>query len=594
MDKKKLILHFIPGILVLIFMLFVISGLKKTPLESGNTYHEIDSSFAIEEISKGEVKTVQVPGNELVYVNTADGKKLPLEIEEFLARFQEIKNNNITVIVEHTKAQNPWIPVILLAAAILPVGIFIYKKYAKTKEKYPPQAKENYPPSGAEEQEYHECKEADQLKIKFSDLAGIEEAIDEMNDFVEYLKNPLKYQQLGAQIPRGVMFYGPPGTGKTLLAKAVAGEAGVPFFAVSGSEFSEKYIGVGAARIRRLFQDAKQKAPCIIFIDEIDCLGRKRGGMHNSEDDKTLNQLLCEMDGFYSTETIVVIGSTNRLDVLDEALLRPGRFSRHVQINPPDYKGRLRILEIHTKNKPLNPNVNLEIIARKTPMFSGADLYNVCNEAAILAAKNDKTTIEQANFISAIDRVIAGLAKKNNNLSDKEKNIVAYHEAGHALAVKYFNYEKVEKVSIRPTGSALGYVFQIPKQEKMLHSKEELLAKIKTILAGRAAEEIMFKDVTTGAQNDLQKAMEIASSLVSKFGMTDLGLVSLGEKNTSVREMEKINVLAEKIIKECYGEIKRILNENKNKLIVLAEKLKEVEILEFDEFEKLMGQNCCA
>lgn len=362
-------------------------------------------------------------------------------------------------------------------------------------------------------------------KITFADVAGVDEAKEELQEIIAFLKEPKKFQRLGGKIPKGVLLYGVPGSGKTLLAKAVAGEAGVPFFSASGSEFVEMFVGVGASRVRDLFNQGKKSAPCLLFIDELDAVGRHRfagiGGGHD-EREQTLNQLLVEMDGFDTKEGVILIAATNRPDVLDPALLRPGRFDRHIMVPNPDLRGREEILKVHTRNIKLGPEVDLKVIARRTPGFVGSDIANLVNEAALLAAREDKQAVEIKEFEEAIDRVIAGPQRKSRMISDREKKIIAYHEAGHALVAKLIpGTDPIHKVSIIPRGPALGYTLQLPLEDKYLSTKTEIIDKLTVFLGGRASEELTFNELTTGAENDLQQATEIAHKMICEYGMSD-------------------------------------------------------------------------
>src|SRR6185295_5709563 len=375
--------------------------------------------------------------------------------------------------------------------------------------------------------------------VTFADVAGVDEAKTELQEVVEFLKYPEKFNQLGARIPRGVLLVGPPGTGKTLLARAVAGEAGVPFFSISGSEFVEMFVGVGASRVRDLFDQAKKNSPCIVFVDEIDAVGRQRGaglGGGHDEREQTLNQLLVEMDGFDTNTHVIVIAATNRPDVLDPALLRPGRFDRHVTLDRPDIKGRRLILDVHARNKPLDSTVDLDVLARQTPGFTGADLANLINEAAILAARANKKVIGMDELEEAIARVIAGPERKSRRISDKEKEVIAYHETGHALVMKALPHtDPVHKVSIISRGMALGWTLSLPEEDKYLISKDELMDQIAGIMGGRVAEEIVFGDVTSGAENDIQKATNMARRMVTQWGMSEkLGNVQMGHREELV------------------------------------------------------------
>lgn len=449
-------------------------------------------------------------------------------------------------------------------------------------------------------------------KVTFNDVAGADEAKQELQEIVEFLKNPRKFQALGAKIPKGVLLYGPPGCGKTLLARAVAGEANVPFFHISGSEFVEMFVGVGAARVRDLFDQAKANAPCLIFIDEIDAVGRQRGtglGGGHDEREQTLNQILAEMDGFDPNIGVIVLAATNRPDVLDPALLRPGRFDRHIVIDHPDWKGRLEILKVHTKNKPLAEDVDLELIARRTPGFSGADLANLVNEAALLAARLGKNKITMSEMEEAIERVVAGPQRKSRVISEKEKKLVAYHEVGHALVAKMLpNANPVHKISILPRGMALGYTLQFPEQDKYIITKSELMDELAALLAGRAAEEIIFGETTTGAQNDLQRATDIARRMVCELGMSErIGPITLGrrhgnpflgrdifeDRNYSDEVARLIDEEVKNIIESNYKRAKEILQQNRDKLDKLVGILLQKETLEKEEIDALLsdGEN---
>jgi len=424
-----------------------------------------------------------------------------------------------------------------------------------------------------------------QGKITFEDVAGIEEAKEELEEIISFLKDPKKFTKLGGRIPKGVLLMGPPGTGKTLLARAIAGEAGVPFFSISGSDFVEMFVGVGASRVRDLFVQGKKSAPCIIFIDEIDAVGRHRGaglGGGHDEREQTLNQLLVEMDGFESNEGVILIAATNRPDVLDPALLRPGRFDRQVVVPRPDVKGREEILKVHTKKTPLAQGVDMALIARGTPGFSGADLANVVNEAALLAARKDKNSVDMQDFDDAKDKVLMGVERRSMVISEEEKKNTAYHEAGHTLVAKLIpGTDPVHKVSIIPRGRALGVTMQLPIEDKHSYSKESLLNRIAVLMGGRAAEEIVFNTMTTGAGNDIERATEIARKMVCEWGMSDkLGPVSFGKKDEQIflgREMATQKNYSEATAVEIDVEIRRIVDENyarvmhllKNKIDVL-------------------------
>ncbi len=449
----------------------------------------------------------------------------------------------------------------------------------------------------------------DQVKVNFGDVAGVDEAEEELGEVIEFLKKPEKFQRLGGKIPKGILLVGPPGTGKTLLARAVAGEAGVPFFSISGSEFVEMFVGVGAARVRDLFNQAQAKAPCIIFIDELDALGKVRGvnptGGHD-EREQTLNQLLVEMDGFDARKGLILMAATNRPEILDPALLRAGRFDRHVLVDKPDKKGRLEILKIHSRSLVLAKNVDLEKIAAKTPGFVGSDLANIANEAALLAARGGKKAVMDDDFDEAIERVVAGLEKKNRIMNQEEKERVAYHEVGHAIvATKLSGTDPVEKISIIPRGiAALGYTLQLPTEDRYLMTKTELNNKLATLLGGRAAEEIIFGEPSTGAGNDLIKATDIARSMVEEYGMSEkMGLVTFGRnRGTSFLGIgiegapdhsddtsREIDSEIKRMVDESYDTAKGILTKEKKRLEKMSKRLLEVEVLEDEELKELLG-----
>jgi cell division protease FtsH len=445
------------------------------------------------------------------------------------------------------------------------------------------------------------------VKITFADVAGVDEAQEELLEIVEFLKTPQKFQKLGAKIPKGLLLMGAPGTGKTLLARAIAGEAGVPFFSISGSDFVEMFVGVGASRVRDLFTQAKKQTPCIIFMDEIDAVGRHRGaglGGGHDEREQTLNQLLVEMDGFDPNTNIIVVAATNRPDILDPALLRPGRFDRQIVLDKPDLNGRREILKIHAKGKPLAKDMDLDIIARRTPGFTGADLENVLNEAAILAARADKKQVTMNEASQAIDRVIAGPEKKSKVISDREKEIVAYHEVGHALLARLLEHaDPVHKISILPRGLALGYTLQLPLEDKYLVTKNQAMDQVTVMLGGRVSEEMIFNELTSGAHNDLEHATEVAKRMVCEFGMSRLGPRTFGKRERQVflgrdigemkdyggETADAIDKEIRHIIDECHAKAKKILSANKANLIVIAKKMKEVETLEGVELEKVFN-----
>ena len=444
------------------------------------------------------------------------------------------------------------------------------------------------------------------IKVRFKDVAGCDEEKEEVKEIIDYLKDPKRFTDMGARIPKGMLMVGPPGTGKTLLAKAVAGEADVPFFSISGSDFVEMFVGTGASRVRDMFKKAQQHAPCIVFIDEIDAVGRQRGagmGGGNDEREQTLNQLLVEMDGMGENKGIVIIAATNRPDVLDPALLRSGRFDRQITVNLPDKKGRYEILKVHARNKKLAKDISLESLAKRTPGFSGADLENVLNEGAILAVRDKRKMITMEDLDEAIDRVMMGPAKKSKKYTEKEKRLVAYHEAGHAvIGLKLEDADKVEKVTIIPRGEAGGYNLMTPKEEKLFPTKADFMSQITGLMGGRVAEEVMFNEISAGASNDIQKATKIAKAMVRSWGMSSLGPIQYDDgtgnvflgrdygsgSNYSGEIAYEIDKEIRKIINECYDESKKLIEDNKDLLTLIAENLIEEETITSEQINNLM------
>ncbi|MTV48502.1 ATP-dependent zinc metalloprotease FtsH [Heliobacillus mobilis] len=447
----------------------------------------------------------------------------------------------------------------------------------------------------------------DKKKVTFEDVAGADEVKEELQEVVDFLKHPKKFVELGAKIPKGVLLFGPPGTGKTLLARAVAGEAGVPFFSISGSDFVEMFVGVGASRVRDLFEQAKKNSPCIVFIDEIDAVGRQRGaglGGGHDEREQTLNQLLVEMDGFSANEGIIIIAATNRPDILDPALLRPGRFDRQIVVDRPDIRGRKEILGVHVKGKPLDETIDLDVLARRTPGFTGADLANMVNEAALLAARRGTKKVGMHEMEDAIERVIAGPEKKARVISEFEKKLVSYHEAGHALVGGLLEHtDPVHKISIIPRGRAGGYTLLLPEEDRHYMTKSHLLDQVTMLLGGRVAEAIVLKEISTGASNDLERATDLVRKMITEYGMSEeLGPLTFGHKQEQVflgRDLARdrnyseavafsIDKEARRIIEECYGKAKKILESNADKLHLIAQTLMDKETIEASEFTELM------
>jgi len=566
----------------------------------------------VEEINQEKIETVVIEGNRITvslkdntlqYAYKEEGASFLSILKDYGVKPEKIRKIKLTV--KDISQKNVWTSIILpfILPLIIMIGIiWFFGRQMKGAGSQVFKFGESQP---------REIKGKNKkTKVTFKDVAGVKEAKEELKEIVEFLKNPKKFVRLGAKIPKGVLLMGPPGTGKTLLARAVAGEADVDFFHISGSEFVEMFVGVGAARVRSLFQKAKKHLPCIVFIDELDAVGRQRGaGLGGSHDEReqTLNQILVEMDGFEPNSGLVVLAATNRPDILDPALLRPGRFDRRVILDMPDVKDREEILKIHSRNKPLASTVSLKKIAERTPGFSGADLENLMNEAAILAAKRNKNKIGEKEILESIEKVLLGPERKSHVLSEKEKKIVAYHEAGHALVAHLLPHcPPIRKVSIISRGRAAGYTLNIPEKEIYLKSKSYFLDNITSLLGGYTAEKIVFGEVTTGASNDLREATELAKKLVTQFGMSDLlgprtfgerqELIFLGreisqEKDYSEKIAEKIDEEVSKIINSCYNKAKEIIKKNTDKLEKIAKLLLEKETIERKEFEKLFKQS---
>ena len=605
MDKRTVKRGLLPYVFIAIIMLgmfyfFNVANQNVTVL----TYNEF-----IDEMNSGKITEVEVVTKVSGYTYEATGKlkgyeeneyfmaKLPLSDEVMKKIITASEKYNFKLVAEDDPDSSSFLVIILeiLPFVILIAGAFfiINRQVAGNKSSM------DFGKSRAK-------LVTDQNKVTFKDVAGLKEEKEEVSELIDFLKNPKKFQKLGARIPKGVLLFGPPGTGKTLLAKAVAGEADVPFYFISGSDFVELFVGVGASRVRDMFQQAKRNAPCLIFIDEIDAVGRQRGtglGGGHDEREQTLNQLLTEMDGFGANEGIIVIAATNRPDVLDPALLRPGRFDRQVTVNLPDVKAREEILGVHAKNKTLAEGITLKNLAKRTPGFSGADLENLLNEAALLAVRRDKNEITMSEIDEATDRVLMGPAKVSHKYSENDRKLVAYHEAGHAvIGLKLANANVVQKVTIIPRGSAGGYNMMVPKEEKLCSTKSDLLDQITGLLGGRTAEEVIFGEITTGAHNDFEKATKIARSMVTEYGMSNLGPLQFEQQDGSVflgRDYNKAQHFSNEVAHEIDMEIRRIVNEchkkatdiikkNKDLLKLIAETLLEYETLTKEQIDYLV------
>ncbi len=578
-------------------MMIVLFNLMNMPKKAEE---EIIFSDFITKIDENQIEEVTIKGN-FITGQLKDGKKFRTFTTEYPDLVKILKEKNVKIAVK-PEEQNPWYWNLFFSWGSIIFLVVIWIFFMRQMQT-----------GGNKALSFGKAKakliSEKAVKVTFADVAGIEEAKAEVQEIIDFLKDPQKFQKLGGKIPKGVLLVGAPGTGKTLLARAIAGEAGVPFFSISGSDFVEMFVGVGASRVRDLFDQAKKNSPCIIFIDEIDAVGRHRGaglGGGHDEREQTLNQLLVEMDGFEANQGVIIIAATNRPDVLDPALLRPGRFDRQVVVPQPDVKGRLEILKVHTRNKPVDENVNLEQIARGTPGFSGADLENLVNEAALLAARVGKTKIERSDFEAAKDKVLMGVERKSMIISEEEKRNTAYHEAGHALvAILTPGTDPLHKVSIIPRGRALGVTQQLPIDDRYTYSKEYLMKTLTVLLGGRAAEEIALQHMTTGAGNDLERATELARKMVTEWGMSDrLGPLTFGKKDEQIflgREIARHKDYSEKTAVEIDEEVKRIvieaynnainlLTENRNLLEIFARKLLEKETLDGPEIDEIIRE----
>jgi cell division protease FtsH len=588
---KNLIFWVVVGLfMILLFNLFTFQG--QSPDE------EVKFSEFVSKVEQGDVREVTIRGN---YINGLfkDGRPFKTYLVEYPDLVKVLREHHVTINAKPPE-DNPWYVTLLVTwgpfILFLALWFFLMRQMQIGGNKAL-----SFGRSRAR------LLTEDRKKITFSDVAGIDEAKEEVVEIIEFLKDPHKFQKLGGRIPKGVLIVGPPGTGKTLLAKAIAGEAGVPFFSISGSDFVEMFVGVGASRVRDLFEQGKKHAPCIIFIDEIDAVGRLRGaglGGGHDEREQTLNQLLVEMDGFDTTEGVILIAATNRPDVLDPALLRPGRFDRQITVDRPDVRGRAEILKVHTKKVPLSQDVDLAVISRGTPGFSGADLENLVNEAALLAARLNKTTVELKDFEFAKDKVLMGVERKSMVLTEQEKRTTAYHEAGHALMAKLLpGTDPVHKVTIIPRGRALGLTMQLPVDDRHSYSKDFLYNNLAILMGGRVAEELVFKQITTGAGNDIERATDLARKMVCEWGMSDeLGPLTFGKKDEEIflgREIAtrrdyseeialKIDSEVKRLVTENYERAKRMLRDNMAALKALAEALLEKEVLEAAAIDQII------
>ena len=586
----------------LLLILVVISCIDYFSMQK-TTRQEVGYTQFLQEVNAGNVEKVTIVQNTLRVTGT-DGKEYttvtPDAPNSDPGLYDKLAAKNINVTAENPP-EPPWWSQML--SSILPIlllcGVWFYMM-------------QQTQGGGGRVMNFGKSRArmsgGDKVKVNFGDVAGADEAKQELEEVVEFLKHPKKYNDLGARIPKGVLLFGPPGTGKTLLAKAVAGEAGVPFFSISGSDFVEMFVGVGASRVRDLFEQAKKNAPCIVFIDEIDAVGRQRGaglGGGHDEREQTLNQLLVEMDGFAANEGIIIIAATNRPDILDPALLRPGRFDRQIVVDKPDVRGRLAILKVHAKGKPIAKDADLDILARRTPGFTGADLANLVNEAALLAARRDKHQIGMTELEEAIERVMAGPERKSHIMSDEEKRLTAYHEGGHTLVGMMLEHaDPVHKVTIIPRGRAGGYTLMLPKEDRNYATRSELLDRLKVAMGGRVAEEVVLKEISTGASQDIKQASQIVRSMVMQYGMSDvLGPVSYGEgadhqvflgrdlnnqRNYSEEVASEIDKEVRRIMEDAYEACRQIITENHDKLELIANALLERETLTAAELEELM------
>ncbi len=560
---------------------------------------ELSYSQFIQQVEKGEIRKVVIVRN-TIQVTKKDDKEFttiaPDEPVEDEGLVNKLRDNGVEIFAQNPK-EPPWWMTLL--STLLPIALLVGFWYFMISQTQGGGGKVfSFGKSRAK------LLGGEKGKVRFDDVAGADEAKEDLAEVVEFLKHPKKFNDLGARIPKGVLLFGPPGTGKTLLAKAVAGEAGVAFFSISGSDFVEMFVGVGASRVRDLFAQAKKNSPCIIFIDEIDAVGRQRGanvGGGHDEREQTLNQLLVEMDGFAANEGIIIIAATNRPDILDKALLRPGRFDRQIVVDKPDVKGRVAILRVHTKGKPIAKDVDLDILARRTPGFTGADLANLVNEAALLAARRNKTEINMSEMEESIERVMAGPERKSKVMSENEKKLTAYHEGGHALVGMMLKHaDPVHKVTIIPRGRAGGYTLMLPKEDRSYVTRSELIDRLKVAMGGRVAEEIVLNEISTGASQDIQHASQIVRAMIMQYGMSNvLGPVAYGgdpaqqyyfgqQKNYSEEVAGEIDKEVQRYMNEAYEACRTIINDNRDKLEAIAQALMDKETLSSDDLKAIV------
>ena len=585
---------------VTFYLLIIIVMIWMFDYYSGGTEKKDDMSYTsfLQHVQQDDIKQVTIVDN-IISGKLKDGQEFSTVVPDDDTLISRLEAKNVEIRAE-LPPQPPWWTGIL--SSLLPMLLIVGLWFLLMNQSNGGGGRVmNFGKSRA--RRYDE----DKVKVTFKDVAGADEAKQELEEVVEFLKHPQKYNELGAKIPKGVLLYGPPGTGKTLLAKAVAGEAGVPFFSISGSDFVEMFVGVGASRVRDLFEQAKKSAPCIVFIDEIDAVGRQRGaglGGGHDEREQTLNQLLVEMDGFGANEGIIMIAATNRPDILDPALLRPGRFDRQIVVDRPDIKGRQEILKVHVKGKPIGQDVELNVIAQRTPGFTGADLSNLVNEAALMTARKNKKVINMPEMEEAAERVIMGPERKSRVISDKEKRLTAYHEGGHTVVGMLLdNTDPVHKVTIIPRGRAGGYTLSLPKEDRYYATRSEMLDELKVLLGGRVAEALVLKEISSGASNDLQRATTLVKQMICEYGMSEnIGPVTFGHRQDQVflgRDIARDKDYSEEVaaeidkevrsfIEDAYAATEKLLSDNIDKLHVIAEALIERETLEADEISELI------